>query len=150
MHRETTVSRRTVLGALAASAAAAALHPFDALAQTGPITRPIPSTGERLAVVGLGSWITFNVGDDPELRDECTAVMRAYFAAGGRLIDSSPMYGSAHHLPCSRPTRYGFPPDPAAPGRSKSPEPPGAYPGSTCCRYTTCSRGKTICRPCWP
>jgi diketogulonate reductase-like aldo/keto reductase len=95
MQRETTVSRRTVLGALAASAAAAALHPFDALAQTGSITRPIPSTGERLPVLGLGSWITFNVGDDPELRDECAAVMRAYFAAGGRLIDSSPMYGSS-------------------------------------------------------
>jgi diketogulonate reductase-like aldo/keto reductase len=95
MQRETPVSRRTVLGALAASAAAAALRPFDGLAQTGSITRPIPSTGERLPVVGLGSWITFNVGDDPELRDECTAVMRAYFAASGRLIDSSPMYGSS-------------------------------------------------------
>ena len=95
MQRETPVNRRTVLGALAASAAAAALRPFDGLAQTGSITRPIPSTGERLPVVGLGSWITFNVGDDPELRDECAAVMRAYFAAGGRLIDSSPMYGSS-------------------------------------------------------
>ena len=95
MQRERPVSRRTVLGALAASAAAAALRPFDGLAQTGIITRAIPSTGERLPVVGLGSWITFNVGDDPELRDECAAVMRAYFAAGGRLIDSSPMYGSS-------------------------------------------------------
>ena len=95
MQRETALSRRTVLRALAASAAAAALRPFDALAQTGSITRPIPSTGERLPVVGLGSWITFNVGDDPELRDGCAAVMRAYFAAGGRLIDSSPMYGSS-------------------------------------------------------
>jgi diketogulonate reductase-like aldo/keto reductase len=95
MQRETAVSRRTVLGALAASAGAAILRPFVALAQTGAITRPIPSTGERLSVVGLGSWITFNVGDDPELRDECAAVMRAYFAAGGRLIDSSPMYGSS-------------------------------------------------------
>ena len=66
-----------------------------ALAQTDPLTRPIPSSGERLPVVGLGSWITFNVGDDPELRDECAAVMQAFFAAGGRLIDSSPMYGSS-------------------------------------------------------
>jgi diketogulonate reductase-like aldo/keto reductase len=95
MQRETAVSRRMVLGALAASAAAAALRPFEALAQAGSITRPIPSTGERLPVVGLGSWITFNVGDDPELRDECAEVMRAFFAAGGRLIDSSPMYGSS-------------------------------------------------------
>ncbi len=95
MQGETAVSRRMVLGALAASAAAAALRPFEALAQARSLTRPIPSTGERLPVVGLGSWITFNVGDDPELRDECAEVMRAYFAAGGRLIDSSPMYGSS-------------------------------------------------------
>jgi diketogulonate reductase-like aldo/keto reductase len=45
--------------------------------------------------VGLGTWITFNVGKDRQLREECTAVMRAFFAAGGRMIDSSPMYGSS-------------------------------------------------------
>src|SRR6185295_8364138 len=44
---------------------------------------------------GLGTWITFNVGDDPALRQECTDVMEAFFAAGGRMIDSSPMYGSS-------------------------------------------------------
>jgi diketogulonate reductase-like aldo/keto reductase len=95
MQRDTAVSRRMVLGALTASAAAVALHPFDALAQTGAITRLIPSTGERLPVVGLGSWITFNVGEDADLRDECAAVMSAFFAAGGQMIDSSPMYGSS-------------------------------------------------------
>ncbi len=89
------LSRRAVLGAMAAGAAAAMLRPFSALAQATPLTRPIPSTGERLPVVGLGTWITFNVGDDTELRDECAAVMSAFFAAGGRLIDSSPMYGSS-------------------------------------------------------
>jgi diketogulonate reductase-like aldo/keto reductase len=89
------VSRRAVLGAAAAAAASSMLRPLLALAQTDPLTRPIPSSGERLPVVGLGSWITFNVGDDPELLDECAAVMQAFFAAGGRLIDSSPMYGSS-------------------------------------------------------
>ncbi len=64
-------------------------------AAPGVATRPIPSTGEALPVVGLGSWITFNVGDDRVARDACAEVMRAFFAAGGRLIDSSPMYGSA-------------------------------------------------------
>ncbi len=90
-----TLSRRALMNAMAASAAAAILRPFSALAQATPITKAIPSSGERLAVIGLGSWITFNVGDDPELRDECTAVMKAFFAAGGRMIDSSPMYGSS-------------------------------------------------------
>jgi diketogulonate reductase-like aldo/keto reductase len=98
------VDRRAVVRALAATAGAVALQPLAGLGQTGStaarepsaiITRPIPSSGERLPVIGLGTWITFNVGDDPELRDECTAVMRAFFAAGGRLLDSSPMYGSS-------------------------------------------------------
>ena len=59
------------------------------------LTRPIPATGEAMPVVGLGTWITFNVGDDPVARDACAEVMRAFFAAGGRMIDSSPMYGSS-------------------------------------------------------
>lgn len=61
-------------------------------------TNPIPSTGESLPVVGLGTWITFNVGNDPEARASCAEVMRAFFAAGGRLIDSSPMYGSSQSV----------------------------------------------------
>src|SRR5512133_1010727 len=60
-----------------------------------PLTRAIPSSGEQIPVVGLGSWITFNVGSDPPARAQCVEVMRNFFAAGGRLIDSSPMYGSS-------------------------------------------------------
>ncbi len=60
-----------------------------------PLTKLVPSTREPLPVVALGSWITFNVGDDPQGQAAATAVVRAFFAAGGRLIDSSPMYGSA-------------------------------------------------------
>jgi diketogulonate reductase-like aldo/keto reductase len=54
-----------------------------------------PSSGESVPAVGLGSWITFNVGDDPVLLDSCAAVMAAFFRAGGNMIDSSPMYGSS-------------------------------------------------------
>lgn len=43
----------------------------------------------------MGTWITFNVGSDPVARDACTEVMDAFFASGGKMIDSSPMYGSA-------------------------------------------------------
>jgi diketogulonate reductase-like aldo/keto reductase len=95
MTRQPIISRRAALGAMASGAAAIALRPLSALAYARPLTRPIPSSGEQLPVVGLGTWITFNVGDDPELRDECTAVMRAFFREGGRVIDSSPMYGSS-------------------------------------------------------
>jgi diketogulonate reductase-like aldo/keto reductase len=83
---------------MATTAAAALFRPLSALAHAAPITRPIPSTGEQLPVVGLGTWITFNVGDDAELREECAAVMRAFFRQGGRLIDSSPMYGSSQSV----------------------------------------------------
>lgn len=62
---------------------------------SGLIARRIPSSGEALPVVGLGTWITFNVGNDPRARDACAEVVRAFFEAGGRLIDSSPMYGSS-------------------------------------------------------
>ncbi len=88
-------SRRAMIGAVAGGAAACLLRPLWAMQRTVPIMRPIPSSGERIPVIGLGTWITFNVGDDVELRDECAAVMRAFFDAGGRVIDSSPMYGSS-------------------------------------------------------
>jgi len=59
------------------------------------MTRRIPSTGESMPAIGLGSWITFNVGSAVAARDACTEVVRAFFAEGGRMIDSSPMYGSS-------------------------------------------------------
>ncbi|HEY6511205.1 MAG TPA: aldo/keto reductase [Burkholderiaceae bacterium] len=74
------------------------LGPAASHAQTTPAalaTRKIPSSGEALPLVGLGSWITFNVGNDRTARAGCAEVMRAFFEAGGRLIDSSPMYGSS-------------------------------------------------------
>jgi len=89
------LNRRDVLVATAASAAAAAL---PAAAQPALLTRAIPKSGEALPLVGLGSWITFNVGDDPKGRNASAAVMRAFFAAGGRMIDSSPMYGSSQDV----------------------------------------------------
>lgn len=90
--------RRRQLIHAALAAGAGLLLPAGAGAQVPPkplFTRPIPSTGEALPLVGLGSWITFNVGDDPAARDACAEVMRNFFQAGGRLIDSSPMYGSS-------------------------------------------------------
>jgi diketogulonate reductase-like aldo/keto reductase len=86
------VDRRRVLRTIASGAAM--LVPTRAPAQS-VLTRKIPSSGEALPLVGLGSWITFNVGNDPPARDACAEVMRAFFAAGGRMIDSSPMYGSS-------------------------------------------------------
>ncbi|MGI9480569.1 MAG: aldo/keto reductase [Hyphomicrobiaceae bacterium] len=58
-------------------------------------TRRIAATGEDMPLVGLGSWITFNVGRDPKLLDESAKVIGAFLNGGGRMIDSSPMYGSS-------------------------------------------------------
>ena len=88
-----------MLQAFAAAGACAALRFPAARAQPRALlTRPIPSTGEPLPVVGLGSWITFNVGNDPVARDACADVMRNFVDAGGRMIDSSPMYGSSQEV----------------------------------------------------
>ena len=90
--------RRRCLAASAVAFVAAGLPRLAggaSAAAAGVSTRRIPSSGEALPVVGLGSWITFNVGRDATAREACAEVVRAFFGAGGRLIDSSPMYGSS-------------------------------------------------------
>ena len=92
----TLAGRRRLLLALAT---APLIVPLSASAQSGSVlSRPIPSSGQALPVIGLGSWITFNVGNDRVARDNCAEVMRNFFAAGGRVVDSSPMYGSSQEV----------------------------------------------------
>ena len=88
------MKRRTLLFRLAPAWACAGAF-AQVPAGTRPLAKRIPSSGEEIPAVGLGSWITFNVGNDAEARANCAEVMRNFFAAGGRLIDSSPMYGSS-------------------------------------------------------
>jgi aryl-alcohol dehydrogenase-like predicted oxidoreductase len=59
------------------------------------LERAIPSSGERLPVIGLGTWQSFDVGSDPTERGAAKEVLRLFVAAGGRAIDSSPMYGTS-------------------------------------------------------
>jgi len=82
-----------------ASLGACALSPLFADRLAGAeaplLTGTIPATGERIPAIGMGTWITFNVGGDPTLRAARTEVLRTFFALGGGMVDSSPMYGSA-------------------------------------------------------
>ena len=80
------------MGFLAASCGAVALP--RAACASPVLERPIHSTGEKIPAVGLGTWLTFDVTSaaDRAVRGE---VMREFFAAGGRLVDSSPMYGAS-------------------------------------------------------
>ena len=66
--------------------------------KTGVLVKSIPSSGERIPVLGMGSWITFNVGNDAAARAVRVEVMKAFFAAGGGVVDSSPMYGSSEDV----------------------------------------------------
>ena len=93
MRVPTSRSRRRALCALAA-AASSPLWPQRVLAQSSaPLMRGIPSTGEMLPVIGVGSWITFNVPPATAAAAALVPVLRTFFERGGAMIDSSPMYG---------------------------------------------------------
>ena len=90
------IDRRDVLQSALAVAAIGPLTMLSRPAVASPIaTRRVAATGEDMPLVGLGSWIKFNVGRDPKLLDESTKVIGAFLDGGGRMIDSSPMYGSS-------------------------------------------------------
>jgi diketogulonate reductase-like aldo/keto reductase len=87
------MSRRRVLAAVGAAAISLA-RSKNAMADT-LITRRVPSSGEAMPVIGLGTSQVFDVGADPRARAPLRAVLRAFVDAGGRIIDTSPMYGRA-------------------------------------------------------
>lgn len=66
-----------------------------AAADAAPLRKSIPSSGETIPAIGMGSWVTFNVGSDQQALAQRTEVLRSFFRHGGGLIDSSPMYGSS-------------------------------------------------------
>ncbi len=62
---------------------------------SSPVTRSVPSSGELIPVVGMGSSRTFDVDSSPQKLAQLSKIMKAFFDHGGAVIDSSPMYGSA-------------------------------------------------------
>jgi len=103
------MNRRTALrllgtATLAAStltrARAAGNPPSSPPAPLSPplLTRPIPATGERIPVIGLGTWQTFDLGPSDAERAPLEAVLREFAALGGKLLDSSPMYGRSEDV----------------------------------------------------
>lgn len=107
----TPITRRTLLNSAMMTAAGLMLGPTAwPASRRQPLMSTIPSTGERIPKVGLGSWITFNVGNDPKLLDDRATVMAAFFEDGGAMIDSSPMYGSSQDTIGYGLDKLGYPP----------------------------------------
>lgn len=94
----TDMNRRDALRVIGAGAAGLATAASAARATpqavAAPIlTRRIPSSGETLSVIGLGTWQTFDVGPTPADRAPLEEVLGTFVALGGKVVDSSPMYG---------------------------------------------------------
>jgi len=93
------LTRRAFLASMGAlGATLPCVRASTSTAAAMPLTRTIPKTGERVPVIGMGSWLTFSVGDDEAARAVRVQVLRAFFEAGGGVIDSSPMYGSSEEV----------------------------------------------------
>jgi diketogulonate reductase-like aldo/keto reductase len=89
-------SRRILCKSLAAGATAAAVGvPLLARAQSTMLERSIPSSGEALPVIGLGTSDVFDVSGSSAERAPLAEVLRALLDGGGSLLDTSPMYGRA-------------------------------------------------------
>ena len=68
------------------------------MAQSGLVAKKIPATGEELPVIGVGTWQTFDAGDDPAARAPLAEVLKLFAREGGRVVDSSPMYGTSESV----------------------------------------------------
>ena len=96
MQNETpTMSRRAALKLLLASGAAAGLPTGLLQAASSMIRRPIPSSGEDLPVIGLGTSRVFDVGRDEADLAPLAEVLKILVREGGSVVDTSPMYGRA-------------------------------------------------------
>jgi len=72
------------------------------------LARPIPSTGETIPAVGLGTWQVFDVAGSNEELSQAREALKVFFEHGGRVIDSSPMYGSAESVVGQLATELGL------------------------------------------
>ncbi|GLZ88809.1 aldo/keto reductase [Metapseudomonas resinovorans] len=87
---------------LSAGTALLAMSPFSLAADMGqqPLRRrTIPSSGEQLPVIGIGTYRGFDISRNAtEAWADCRKVLEELFAGGGSVIDSSPMYGQAEEV----------------------------------------------------
>src|SRR3981081_3241057 len=76
----------------------ALLMPVESPGANAPLARPIPKTGEAIPAVGLGTWQVFDVATDAREKAQAQETLKVFVELGGRVIDSSPMYGSSESV----------------------------------------------------
>ena len=89
---------RAVFAAPEGDSASASVSSEATTAQAAMATRPIPSSGEPLPVIGMGTSGSFEVGTSAAERDPLREVLARFFAGGGTLIDTAPSYSSAEDV----------------------------------------------------
>src|SRR5688500_1275806 len=99
MTSDSLIARREFLRAAALAIGAGGIPIQPIRAQAPMLKRPIPSTGEEVPIIGMGTWQTF----DPAVVDEASIapladVLRVFAGAGGRVVDASPMYGKSESV----------------------------------------------------
>ncbi len=102
MNRQYYISRRKMLQ-FSAMASGALLFPFSNFKimnneTKNIIKRKIPATGELIPAIGMGTWQTFDVGNNQSERENLKQVLKTFADMGGTMIDSSPMYGSSEEV----------------------------------------------------
>ncbi len=99
---KSSITRREAARLIGGAAAAVSLWPISArpapTATSAQLLRAIPSTGEKIHALGLGTSQTFDVGHSPNERGPLREVLRRFVELGGKVVDTSPMYGRAEEV----------------------------------------------------
>jgi diketogulonate reductase-like aldo/keto reductase len=92
------LSRRGFIQLLGMLGVSAGGLPLTAVASTAMLKKAIPSSGQQIPVIGMGSSRTFDTGSDTASYTRLTEVLLAFFDQGGTVIDTSPMYGRSEQV----------------------------------------------------
>src|SRR3989442_5038234 len=92
------IPRRNWLKLTAALAFGGRMPPGHAADSPKLLERSIPKTGEKIAAVGLGTWQVFDVAGDAAETAQARETLKTFVGLGGRVVDSSPMYGSSQSV----------------------------------------------------
>lgn len=93
------MKRRSFIYSAISSAAVISFSPSIKMIKPGKmIKKVIPYSGEEIPAIGIGSWLTYNIGNQAAQQKQMLEVTQQFFNLGGILIDSSPMYGRSEQV----------------------------------------------------